>query len=510
MSEVINIFNRRRPKEIVGMKILDSGMAKRAFIVLTLVISAIYFVCAYFYISEKRQYLIQEKYFDLLKKASYLEREVHSDILSVKLNEIGLLEATGEEKAQMLSQYYQPIIDEVCHKYRGYGFGLYAKEIDRRIAIGPNFSYALLTRTTNPATLKIYETGEPQFTEIPVSHGWEGKSILSASYPIKSGGVIIGHTWASAKKEDVETEIRGAVLRLIGLFFLIWLIVVLLIACTYNKLQVTLLFLVKQIKFKNDDTSNFKAFPELLPVFETIVELREQLYQEYLEREKINTEMARISKLTVISEIAASVAHEVRNPMTVIKGYAQYMMHHADIKDKSKYEIMIEEIDRINSIVIDFLELARNKSIQKTEQNINDIIFGIYPQIQDEALNQDVSVELELEQEIPLVMLDETEMKQLILNLTHNAFDAMTGTKGQLTIRTARAASDVTISISDNGCGIPSKDLKRIFDPFYTTKDHGTGLGLAICTSIVDRHGGELTAESEVGRGTTFIVILPL
>lgn len=232
-------------------------------------------------------------------------------------------------------------------------------------------------------------------------------------------------------------------------------------------------------------------------------------YQDITEMEKMRKELARLDRLNLIGEMAAGVAHEIRNPMTVIMGYLQMMSGRAEAGWQEKYNIIMDELNRINAIVTDFLSLAKDKMVEKESGNLNKMINGIYPLILADAAKNDIEVKLNLADDMPDLLLNNKEIKQLILNLARNAIEAMKSSTGELCIETRVYEDKVELITTDSGCGIDSQYLNKIFDPFFTTKDNGTGLGLAVCQSIVERHQGMIDIWSEVGKGTSVIVTLP-
>ncbi len=229
-------------------------------------------------------------------------------------------------------------------------------------------------------------------------------------------------------------------------------------------------------------------------------------YQDITEVEKLRKQLARLDRLNLIGEMAAGVAHEIRNPMTVVMGYLQMLSARSDTSRKDKYDIIMEELNRINSIVTDFLSLAKNKLVEKEANNLNDIIQSIYPLISADAMKNNIDVQLDLASEMPELLLNEKEIKQLILNLSRNAFEAMTAKQNRFCITTRVYTDRIELITTDNGCGIEPQYLEKIFDPFFTTKDNGTGLGLAVCLSIIERHQGTVEIQSEVGKGTSVII----
>jgi signal transduction histidine kinase len=222
------------------------------------------------------------------------------------------------------------------------------------------------------------------------------------------------------------------------------------------------------------------------------------------ERKNLELQMARLDRLNVVGQIAACIGHEIRNPMTSVRGFLQILAQN-DLyqQDIEHFELMIEELDRANCIITEFLSLARNKTLELKNHDLNNIVQSILPLINAEALVQDKVVQVYL-QEIPSLLLDEGEIRQLLLNLARNALDAMPPNK-RLTIQTYREGEEVVLAVRDQGQGIHPDILREIGKPFVTTKKDGTGLGLAVCFSIADRHNAVIEVESSQS-GSTFYV----
>lgn len=229
------------------------------------------------------------------------------------------------------------------------------------------------------------------------------------------------------------------------------------------------------------------------------------VFNDITEYEEIRKEMVKLDRLNLVGQMAAGVAHEIRNPMAAVKGYLQLVTKKVGKEYSGYFNIILEELDRANGIISDFLTLARNKHTNKKQHSLNDIVTNLYPLIYGEAVKSGVSVKLDLHDGIPSLSLNEKEIKQVILNLVRNAIESM-DEKGKLTIATKVLNEKVQLVISDNGCGIPEENISKIFDPFYTDKDNGTGLGLAVCLGIIERHQGNIEVGSQEGVGTTFTV----
>ncbi len=231
----------------------------------------------------------------------------------------------------------------------------------------------------------------------------------------------------------------------------------------------------------------------ILGVIQDITEIK--LYQK---------EMANLERLRLIGKMSAGLAHEIRNPLTTVKGFLQLMTADQSLVGDKKYlNLMIEEINRATGILNEFLSLARDKPLETSSQDLNEIIKKIFPLIYADALMADKSIRLELAV-IPKLLLDENEIRQLLYNLIRNALEAI-DTHGEVLVRTYQRGAEVGLEIQDQGGGIPTEHLDKIGTPFFSTKEKGSGLGLAACYSIVRRHQAEMSFDTGP-TGTTFSV----
>ncbi len=228
----------------------------------------------------------------------------------------------------------------------------------------------------------------------------------------------------------------------------------------------------------------------------------------------LETQLQRQERLITIGQIAAGTAHEIRNPLTSIKGFLQILNQRLDsqgmVREKGYTEVMLKELERINHLVSELLLLGKDKEVQYRPLQVVEVLREILPIIETQAHMHHVSVRLEIKPHLPLVRADSELLKQVFLNIAKNGIEAMEG-EGQLTIsqRLDEEANMLIVSISDTGPGIPAYVMDRIFDPFFTTKENGTGLGLAVCQKIMHDMGGALTFSTK-GYGTTFYIHLPL
>ncbi len=218
---------------------------------------------------------------------------------------------------------------------------------------------------------------------------------------------------------------------------------------------------------------------------------------------KLRTEFARFDKLDMAGEMAASIAHEVRNPLTIVKGYLQFLLTDVPDKHKKHYESMINEIDNASLIISQFLELAQNKATDFQDSNLNAIVESLFPLIEADGLLKGITVKVETG-DVPELFINEKEIRQLVINLVRNGIEAMSP-GNTLTISTYVEGKDVVLSVKDQGEGISSENWDKIGESFFTTKNYGTGIGLPVCHRIAHKHNAQISFTSNPD-GTTFYV----
>ncbi len=242
---------------------------------------------------------------------------------------------------------------------------------------------------------------------------------------------------------------------------------------------------------------------------------REKPYQylsirnDITERKRQEEVLHRQDKLAAVGQLAAGVAHEIRNPLTSMKGYSEFLQ--LDEKDPERLEflnIILDEIERVNSIVEDFMVLAKPKAVELEEKNVVPVIKNVISLLEFEARKKNVSLHFDCNKEIIQIECDENRLKQVFLNFIKNGIEAMPN-GGDLHVKTMIHDHNVQISIQDTGVGIPKDKLKKLGEPFFTTKKTGNGLGLMVSFKIIESHNGKVFVESEPNKGTTFNILLP-
>lgn len=218
--------------------------------------------------------------------------------------------------------------------------------------------------------------------------------------------------------------------------------------------------------------------------------------------------LRRTDKLSVVGELSASVAHEIRNPLTSLKGLVQ-LLQMEDEKHQLYYQIMIDELNRINYIVSELLLLAKPQQIKYTEADLQMILHDVISLLKTEASLHNIQMEFELKDDPVLIECEPNQLKQLFINIVKNAIEASTGGDAVL-ITLERFDTHVVIKVKDYGIGISKELIERIGEPFYSSKEKGTGLGMTVSFKIVQTHNGTIKFSSEPEKGTEVTVQLPI
>ncbi|MFJ9382435.1 PAS domain S-box protein [Peribacillus sp. NPDC101481] len=228
------------------------------------------------------------------------------------------------------------------------------------------------------------------------------------------------------------------------------------------------------------------------------------------ERKQSEEMLHRQDKLAAVGQLAAGVAHEIRNPLTSMKGYTEFLQLDETDENKLEYlEIIMDEINRVNEIVEEFLQLAKPQALILESKNLVPVIQNVVSLTDFEARKKNITLISDFNEEEILVRCDENRLKQVILNFIKNGMEAMPD-GGFIKVMTELKEDKVHISITDTGIGMPPEQLKRLGEPFFTTKKTGNGLGLMISFKIIESHLGNVFVESEVNKGTVFNIVLPI
>ncbi|WP_299979740.1 ATP-binding protein [Desulfobacula sp.] len=237
------------------------------------------------------------------------------------------------------------------------------------------------------------------------------------------------------------------------------------------------------------------------------------LFRDLTQIKELKKQVETNKRLAAIGKLAAGVAHEIRNPLSSIKGFATYFgkRYEDNASDKETAQIMVKEVERINRSVTQLLEFSKPMAIEKKQVNINELITHALRLVHHDLDQKTIETKVNIDTEKAVIHTDPDRMNQVFLNLYINAIDAL-GDRGKLEIQVQDAVEDgrIEIRIMDNGIGIDKASLDLIFDPYFTTRPSGTGLGLSIVHRIIENLNGSIRVESTKGRGTCFIINLPV
>ncbi|MDD2234276.1 MAG: ATP-binding protein [Desulfitobacteriaceae bacterium] len=235
------------------------------------------------------------------------------------------------------------------------------------------------------------------------------------------------------------------------------------------------------------------------------------LIEDITKQKQLEKAVMENEKLATVGTLAAGIAHELRNPLTSVRGFFQLLKPELIKIHKEEYlDIILDELDRINSVITDFLNSTKPAFPRTHEIDTCSLLAEIQVLTESEALLRDIDLNFYCPANIPSLHIDKDQIKQVLLNIIKNAFDAV-GSQGNIEVSAQWQAGSpkVFLIVKDNGVGMDQQTLARIFDPFYTTKENGTGLGMAVTYQIIRNHGGEIKVKSILGGGTRFIISLP-
>jgi two-component system sporulation sensor kinase A len=212
-------------------------------------------------------------------------------------------------------------------------------------------------------------------------------------------------------------------------------------------------------------------------------------------------------KLAVVGQLAAAVAHEIRNPLTSVKGFMQLFSYTKECNEDF-IKIVLDELDRVEEIISEFLTMARPHQDKLELLKVDELLRQVIQLSQTQALLINKEINYIVNTDIPVINGDANSLKQVFFNIIQNALDAL-DEKGSVTVELSASETTLNIHIIDDGCGIPEERLANIGEPFYSTKEKGTGLGLMTSFKIIENHKGKLKIESTVGEGTKVSISLP-
>lgn len=257
-------------------------------------------------------------------------------------------------------------------------------------------------------------------------------------------------------------------------------------------------------------TYSVTHFPQEASTFQEIISMAEdRIFQ--MRREswlKSQEEFMRSAKMKTVGELAAGMAHEIRNPLTAIKGFVQ-LSKIQNYNIQPWYEVIMGEITRVGELTAEFLQFSKPQASNMKSDSLRFCMTRVFSLCESEGASRGHSFTMDIPDDPTMVYMDRDKIIQVMINLIRNAFQAME-TTGHVHFSLQLEGKTAIIEVQDTGKGIAESDIGKIFDPFYTTKEEGTGLGLSLCQKIVEDHGGSISVQSELEKGTVFTIRLPI
>ncbi len=376
---------------------------------------------------------------------------------------------------------------------------------------------AIGTRIAKDVYDRVVVNGEQYVGRAYVVNDW----YIAAYEPIRNyGGDIIGLLYVGIL-EQKYTDINNQTMQIFLLITFAGVIVSIVIALYTSRYistsVVTLVKASKQLAGGNLETKVERVsndeLGDLADTFNSMagaLRERDEKLKEFAKKKIMESE-----RLALIGQLSANVAHELNNPLQGIVTYSHLLLEENTFSDDNKESInkIVVQANRCRDIIRGLLDFSRHKTPDKTLCSVNNLLRGCISLVEKQAAFHNIEVTMDLDDQLPMVILDPSQIERVFLNLIINAADAMNGI-GELTLSTKlnRKKACIEISVQDTGHGISEENMEKIFDPFFTTKEtgHGVGLGLAISYGIIKDHNGNISVESEEGKGTTFTVSFPL
>jgi two-component system sensor histidine kinase HydH len=234
------------------------------------------------------------------------------------------------------------------------------------------------------------------------------------------------------------------------------------------------------------------------------------LIQDLSQVKSLEDELRRSERMAALGKMAAGVAHELRNPLSSIKGLALLLRSRFQEKsnDQQTADILVQEVERLNRSISELLDYTRPQKLMMGDVHPEEVVRKAMSLIRMDAESMGVMMEIHAVENVPVIQADQDKLNQVFLNLFLNSIQAMEH-GGRLDIYVASEGRNITFTVKDTGCGVHKEDLPRVFDPYFTTKPEGTGLGLALSAKIIEEHGGTISVQSDPDNGTIVTVILP-
>lgn len=447
----------------------------------------------------------QQKLFGITRVLDHYLRSSYDDLILKNSQS----DWSREEKIAFLNRTLAHYTDEIATAYPGVGVGYYSKQLDAIVTYGPSSVYGHtvgMPISQDHQGRVVMDSGEDRVQEGALVRG----RIMNAMHPILREGQIIGYIWANELTEDIQSQV-GEMKKSIYIASVIGLLVGLLgVALIVDNLTAGINTIKKGVFHLQDDLDY--RLPKLPAELGEISVAVNRLGEELLAKRLLESQVQRAERLAAVGEMAAGLAHEVRNPLMSIRGFAQLLQEDNISRSQKEYlEIIVRETERMNSLIEQLLYYARPVVNRIEPVDVNAVAQNVRALLESQTKAKNIQIVTRLKNDLPLVSCDAEQLKQVLLNIVINAIQSIES-NGRIRISSARTQDlqCVELKIEDNGQGIPAAHHERIFDPFFTTKEQGTGLGLSVAFRLMETWGGAIRVESEIDAGSSFVLSFPV
>jgi two-component system NtrC family sensor kinase len=420
---------------------------------------------------------------------------------------------------EIVDKVKETVYEKVKYKNKDIGTATIFQD-DVRISTNvenDNGTRALGTRVTEEVYNRVVNEGEPWIGRAYVVNDW----YITAYEPIKDvTNKIIGILYVGVLEEKYNDIRQGTILTFAGITIAAALVSLIVSYFLAQRILVPIFKLVDASKAVAGGDLDAKVEINTNDELEDLADSFNAMAQALKKRDEQLKEFAtqRImasERLALIGQLSANVAHELNNPLTGIVTYSHLILEETENDDpqRNSIEKIVGQATRCRDIIRGLLDFSRQRKPNKSLSNINTVMEQCLSFVENQALFHNIQIITDLQEDLPMLVIDASQIERVIMNMIINAAEAMDGS-GELilTTRSGPYSEHIELEFEDTGQGISPENLEKIFDPFFTTKDvgHGTGLGLAISYGIVKAHKGTISVESELGKGTKFIVRLPV
>ncbi|HAG07768.1 MAG TPA: two-component sensor histidine kinase [Peptococcaceae bacterium] len=471
-----------------------------------LIIPILVMVYDLIYASKTDQMLLVHKEERLAAVVQFLAAGVKSE---------ALIDGDAAIPPDRLRQAFEQVAAPLAERYEGVRLGLYIPATDQIVVEGFLHEYRQLTPEERKAReQRILREASSGINAVMASKeplariaGTPDDQFFEHLVPLEARGQVVGVVWAEERINPIFTQSRNfrlvtRYLTLLGFFFgtIGTLMVILNLTSRVGAIKQGLARLESDIH---------RLLPPMPGEMGQIVQAINKMALGLAEKERLETELRRAERLAALGRLVTGIAHELRNPIAIVKAAVQVMekelQHVPEVQDYAR--VIKEQVNRQNHVLQELLEFGRPSPGIVQPLNVNRLVESVLTFAQPLLRQQGIALQLSLSEKLPPVQGDGEKLKQVFLNLILNAVQAMP-TGGMLVIETG-GNGEVFVRFTDTGAGIEPDDIPHLFEPYYTTKKNGSGLGLAITHRIVELHGGHIEVESEPGRGARFTVYLP-